>query len=91
MNHAIRRYWPLFVLPTVLAFLIGFLVPFVMGLYLSLCQFTTVSDATFVGLDNYVRAFTDPSSNFLHAMWYTALFAFLSTLVINLAGLTAAV
>jgi len=91
MNHAIRRYWPLFVLPTVLAFLIGFLAPFLMGLYLSFCQFTTVSDATFVGLDNYVRAFTDPSSNFLHAMWYTALFAFLSTAVVNLAGLTAAV
>ncbi|MBP3542233.1 MAG: sugar ABC transporter permease [Clostridia bacterium] len=91
MNHAIRRYWPLFVLPTVLAFLIGFLAPFLMGLYLSFCQFTTVSDATFVGLDNYIRAFTDPSSNFLHAMWYTALFAFLSTAVVNLAGLTAAV
>ena len=91
MNNAIRRYWPLFVLPTVLAFLIGFLVPFGMGIYLSFCRFTTVSDATFVGLDNYLRAFADPSSNFLHSLWYTALFAFLSTGVINLFGLTAAV
>jgi len=76
-----------FVLPTLLAFLIGFLVPFGMGLYLSFCDFTTVSDAVFVGLNNYVRAFSDTSGAFIHSLWYTTLFAILSTLLINLFGL----
>ena len=91
MEQAIKRYWPLFVLPTVLAFLIGFVVPFGMGVYLSFCRFTTVSDAAFTGLENYVRAFTDPGSNFLHSMGYTALFAVVSTVAINLLGLGLAV
>ena len=71
MEKSIRKYWPIFVLPTMLAFLIGFLIPFLTGLYLSFCNFTTVSDATFVGLSNYIRIFTDPTSNFTHALWVT--------------------
>jgi len=90
MDRSIKRYWPVFVLPTMLAFFIGFLLPFAMGLYLSFCDFTTLSDAVFVGLQNYVRAFTDSSGEFLHALWYTALFAVLSTVLINLLGLLAA-
>ena len=66
MTNTIKRYWPVFVLPTMLAFAIGFLIPFVSGLYLSFCDFTTVSNATFVGFSNYVKAFTDTSSDFLH-------------------------
>mgnify|MGYP002413014985 CR=1 FL=1 len=73
-----------------IAFAIGFLIPFIAGLYLSFCDFTTVTDATFTGLTNYVKAFTDTSSNFVHALWYTALFASLSTVLINLLGLTVA-
>ena len=58
MEKSIRKYWPLFVLPTMLAFAIGFLIPFVMGLYLSFCEFTTVADAQFIGLANYIKIFT---------------------------------
>lgn len=90
MQRAVKRYWPLFVLPTMLAFAIGFLVPFGMGLYLSFCEFTTVSDAVFVGLRNYAMAFSDAASDFGHALWYTALFAAVSTVLINLLGLTLA-
>ncbi len=90
MEKAIKRYWPIFVLPTMIAFAIGFLIPFIAGLYLSFCDFTTVTDATFTGLTNYVKAFTDTSSNFVHALWYTALFAGLSSVLINLFGLTVA-
>ncbi|SCJ81606.1 sn-glycerol-3-phosphate transport system permease protein ugpA [uncultured Flavonifractor sp.] len=81
MEQGIRRYLPIFVLPTLIAFTIGFIVPFIMGLWLSLCDFTTVTDATFVGLSNYVKAFQDPM--FLHSFWYTALFAVISLVVIN--------
>ena len=49
MEKAIRRYWPIFVLPTFLAFILGFIAPFAMGVYLSFCKFTTVTDAKFIG------------------------------------------
>lgn len=81
MEKAMKRYFPIFILPTLLAFIIGFLVPFVMGLWLSLCEFTTVTDATFVGLKNYIRAVQD--AVFQHAFWYTAAFALVSVVVIN--------
>ena len=89
MERDLARYWPVFLLPTAAAFAIGFLIPFAMGLYLSFCDFTTLSNATFVGFGNYVRAFEN-SGGFTHALWYTALFAGLSTVVINLFGLTVA-
>ena len=86
MEKSIRKYWPIFVLPTMLAFLIGFLIPFLMGIYLSFCEFTTVTDAQFVGLSNYIRIFTDPSSNFPHALWYTSLFTVVNVVLINVFG-----
>ena len=87
MERFLKRSWPLFVLPSALAFLVGFVLPFVMGLYLSFCDFTTLSDAVFVGLRNYVKAFSDASGEFFHALWYTALFACVSTALINTLGL----
>ena len=81
MEKAIKRYWPVFIVPTLLAFIIGFIVPFALGLWLSLCDFTTVTDATFVGFTNYIRAFQD--TIFQHAFWFTALFAVVSLVVIN--------
>lgn len=90
MERSLKRWWPVFVLPTALAFLIGFLIPFVMGLYLSFCDFTTLSDAVFVGFANYIKAFSDASGEFVHALWYTALFAGLSTVVINVLALSVA-
>ncbi len=81
MDKAIKRYFPLFALPTLVAFTIGFIVPFAMGIYLSFCKFTTVTDAKFVGLSNYAKAFTD--GTFGHSLWYTALFTIVSVLLIN--------
>lgn len=81
MEKAIRRYWPIFVLPTFLAFILGFIAPFVMGVYLSFCKFTTVTDAKFIGFSNYLKIFTDAS--FVHALWYTALFTVVTVVLIN--------
>ena len=49
MEKSIKRYMPIFVLPTFFAFILGFIVPFIMGIWLSFCKFTTVTDAKFVG------------------------------------------
>ncbi|MFT3982739.1 MAG: sugar ABC transporter permease [Lachnospiraceae bacterium] len=82
MEKSIKKYFPIFVLPTLIAFTIGFLAPFVMGVYLSFCEFTTVVDAEFVGLKNYTRIFSD--SSFEHALWFTASFTVVSVIIINL-------
>lgn len=81
MEKTIRRYMPIFVLPTFCAFILGFIIPFIMGIWLSFCEFTTVTDAKFVGLSNYVEAFKD--TVFRHSFWYTVLFAVVSLIVIN--------
>ena len=81
MEKAIKRYSPVFVLPTLLAFMIGFIIPFIQGLYLSFCQFTTVNNATFTGLSNYQSAFAD--SSFLSSFKFTVMFAVASIVLIN--------
>ena len=80
-KRQLSRYFPIFLLPTFAAFAIGFIYPFLRGIYLSFCTFKTTSDAKFVGLSNYVKAFSDPG--FLHAFWFTALFTLVSVLAIN--------
>ncbi|MCL2166400.1 MAG: sugar ABC transporter permease [Clostridiales bacterium] len=84
MEKALKRYFPLFIFPTLAAFIIGFIGPFVMGLWLSFCEFTTVQNATFVGFKNYIRAFADNS--FLYSLGFTALFAVASLVIINVAA-----
>lgn len=84
MEKVIRRYWPLFVLPTLAAFIIGFIVPFGQGLYLSFCRFTTISTAEWVGFDNYIRVFTDDPNPLMDSLGFTVAFAIVSIISINL-------
>ena len=81
MEKAVKKYWPIFLLPTMAAFLIGFIIPFIEGIYLSFCNFTTIRDAKFVGIQNYIEAFKD--SNFLGSFKFTTLFAIVSLVLIN--------
>ncbi len=83
MRRSFYRYFPVFVLPTLLAFVISFLVPFLMGVYLSFTKFTTVSNARFVGLANYMEIFSK-NSDFWNAFWFTAKFTLVSTITVNL-------
>lgn len=88
-NKMMKKYFPVFVLPTLLAFTLGFIVPFIMGVYLSFCKFTTVTDAKFVGLQNYVKIFTEDGT-FGHALWYTTAFTVVSVVLINVIGFAVA-
>ncbi len=84
MGKPMKKYFAIFVLPTLIAFLIAFLVPFILGIYLSFCDFTTVTNAKFVGISNYVKAFTN--ENFLNALWFTVKFAVVAIITINVCG-----
>lgn len=86
MEKSIKKYFPLFVLPTLIAFTIGFIVPFVYGIFLSFCKFTTVTDWSWVGIKNYTRIFYVNGvldTTFIHSLWYTALFTLVSMAIIN--------
>ena len=76
------RYRVVFLLPTAAAFAIGFVWPFLQGIYLSFCSFVTTNNAKWIGVDNYVDAFRD--RGFLYSFWFTALFAVVSLILINL-------
>lgn len=82
MRRNLNVYFPLFVLPTLAAFVIVFLIPFIMGISLSFCKFTTVSNAEFTGLENYRRIFSD--SNFINALIFTVKFTIVSVITVNI-------
>ena len=81
MVKATKKWWPIFVLPTVLAFIIGFVIPFCEGLYLSFCKFTTINKASWVGISNYVKVFQD--AQFFTSLSFTAVFTVVATVLIN--------
>lgn len=82
MNNTVKRYFPIFVLPTLVAFVIAFAIPFIIGLFLSFTEFTTVTDAQFVGLANYIRIFKE-DTGFFDSLWFTVKFAVTSVVTIN--------
>lgn len=82
MHKNLKKYFPVFVLPTLTAFIIAFLIPFVKGIYLSFTEFRTTKDAKWVGFRNYIDAFQD--KDFLNALVFTALFTIVSVVTINI-------
>ncbi len=83
MYKNLKRWFPVFCLPTLAAFLIAFFIPFIVGIYLSFCDFRTVTDATFVGFSNYIRAFTD-NKEFIDSLVFTLKFTVVSVLSVNI-------
>lgn len=81
MQKTLKKYFPIFVLPTLIAFAISFLVPFIMGIYLSFCKFTTVTNAKFIGISNYAKIFS--TSDFVNALWFTVKFTVVSVVTVN--------
>ena len=83
MKNNLKKYFPIFVLPTLIAFIIAFVAPFIMGLGLSFTKFVTVTDAHFVGLSNYIKIFIDPNHDFANAFVFTAIFTLVSVITVN--------
>jgi raffinose/stachyose/melibiose transport system permease protein len=81
MQKTLKRYFPIFVLPTLIAFSFAFIIPFVMGVYLSFCKFKTITNAQFVGLENYIKIFVD--KDFVNAFGFTLKFSVVSIITIN--------
>lgn len=77
----LKKYFPVFVMPTLIAFIIAFVVPFLMGLVLSFTEFTTVLDAQWAGIQNYVKAFANDDYN--NALWFTVKFSVVSVVTVN--------
>lgn len=82
MEKILKKYFHIFLLPTLIAFLIAFLVPFILGMYLSFTEFTTVTNSKFVGLSNYVKAIHN--KDFMNALIFTAKFTVISVITINI-------
>ena len=89
MEKTLRKYFPLFALPALICFALSFLIPMVWGFILSFCEFTTITDATFVGFKNYVRAFT-VDNYFTGAFWFTLGFTIVTVISINILAFTIA-
>ena len=81
MQKTLKRYFPIFVLRTLIAFSFAFIIPFVMGVYLSFCKFKTITNAQFVGLENYIKIFAD--KDFVNAFGFTLKFSVVSIITIN--------
>lgn len=81
MHRTLKKYFPIFVLPTLIAFTIAFLIPFIMGLYLSFTKFTTISHSRWVGFSNYIKAFSN--QDFVNAFFFTSKFTIVSVITIN--------
>ena len=82
MQKNMKKYWPIFTIPVMAAFAIGFVIPFILGIYLSFTKFTTVKDAHFVGLVNYRKLFAD--ATYLHSFFLTLAFAIATIIIINI-------
>lgn len=82
MQKAMKKWFPVLVLPTLAAFLIAFIIPFIMGIYLSFTKFSTVKNAQWVGIENYIKAFSN--ADFINALWFTVKFTVVSVITINI-------
>ena len=83
MQKTLKKYFPIFALPTLAAFAVSFVVPFPMGTYLSFTEFKVVNSSEWVGLKNYIKIFTTDET-FLHSLWLTVKFTFVSVITVNI-------
>ncbi len=83
MKNNLKKYFPIFALPTLACFAVAFLIPLIMGLYLSFTKFTTVTNSQFTGFENYIKAFSQDTT-FLNSLWFTVKFTIVSVISVNI-------
>jgi len=82
-------FW-IYLAPALIAFTLTVVIPFLIGFYYSLTDWNAISSAfSFLGFDNFIRAFTDEGlrNSFFHSIQYTIL----SVILINAVGLSLAI
>ncbi len=84
MEKTLRKYFALFALPGIICFILAFLIPMLMGIYLSFCDFTNVTNAKWVGLDNYIKSFSVDNGQFLKSLVLTTQFTIVTVITINI-------
>ena len=82
MEKYLKKHFGFFVFPTLTIFIVIFLIPFIMGIFLSFTKFTTIDNATWVGIENYIKIFTE-DENFKNALFFTVKFTVVSIITIN--------
>lgn len=83
MEKTLKKYFALFALPGVVCFMLAFLIPMFMGIYLSFCEFRNLADVSWVGFQNYIDAFT-VDKNYTNALWFTVKFTVVTVISINI-------
>lgn len=84
MQKTYKKYFCFFVIPTLIAFVLFFIIPFIMGIVLSFCKFTTVTNASWVGIENYVKAFSN--EDFINALLFTVKFTIVAVITVNVSA-----
>lgn len=82
MEKNLKKYFLIFLVPTLVAFIIAFVIPFIWGIVLSFCNFTTITDVKFIGIDNYVKAFRN--ADFINALGFTIKIVIVAVLSVNI-------
>lgn len=84
-----KKWFPIFVGPILLAFIVVVIIPMIVGIYFSFTDWNGISNTpNWLGIDNYVQAFSD--EGFKDAFIFTALFAIVSVFTINIMGFSLA-
>lgn len=77
-----RGYWK-YLIPGSIGFVLVVLLPFAVNVYLSLTRFRGVGTPEFIGLDNYIRLFGDPTfwTSFLNSVFFIVAMAVIPTAI----------
>jgi raffinose/stachyose/melibiose transport system permease protein len=74
----------LFLFPLLFAFAITVIIPLLLGIFYSTTDWTGIKFTKFVGLENYITMFKDPS--FIWSILITILFVILNMVLVNVIG-----
>ncbi|MGL4337508.1 MAG: carbohydrate ABC transporter permease [Turicibacter sp.] len=81
-------FWS-FLFPVLFSFVMVLIIPFVLGLYYSFTNWDGISEATFVGFQNYATIFTT-DKRFLHSILITLIYTVMNIAFVNVVSFSLA-